>query len=179
MPKLSLKIFHEVEYSRTAAEQHIAPFRQTKFSLDFLPSCRDPGWYHPEQHAGRGRDREGARGDPQRDAGSRDQSAGGGLWLLACHCIPVHSFGTDHPGPHREHQVRQKVPFKCISLLSVKYGTNSLLKCTTFYCRTINRGDLMEYITTHYKGSRIVLAAAGGQFISNICFKQTWAVNKF
>ncbi|KAF6725533.1 Mitochondrial-processing peptidase subunit beta [Oryzias melastigma] len=28
--------------------------------------------------------------------------------------------------------------------------------------RTINRGDLVEYITTHYKGPRIVLAAAGG-----------------
>uniref|UniRef100_A0A3B3C3M0 Peptidase, mitochondrial processing subunit beta n=1 Tax=Oryzias melastigma TaxID=30732 RepID=A0A3B3C3M0_ORYME len=27
--------------------------------------------------------------------------------------------------------------------------------------RTINRGDLVEYITTHYKGPRIVLAAAG------------------
>jgi hypothetical protein len=30
--------------------------------------------------------------------------------------------------------------------------------------RTINRGDLVEYITTHYKGPRIVLAAAGGRF---------------
>uniref|UniRef100_A0A671YIA6 Peptidase, mitochondrial processing subunit beta n=1 Tax=Sparus aurata TaxID=8175 RepID=A0A671YIA6_SPAAU len=29
--------------------------------------------------------------------------------------------------------------------------------------KTINRGDLVEYITTHYKGPRIVLAAAGGQ----------------
>uniref|UniRef100_A0A8C3B2E6 Mitochondrial-processing peptidase subunit beta n=1 Tax=Cyclopterus lumpus TaxID=8103 RepID=A0A8C3B2E6_CYCLU len=28
--------------------------------------------------------------------------------------------------------------------------------------KTINRGDLVEYITTHYKGPRIVLAAAGG-----------------
>ncbi|KAL3048594.1 mitochondrial-processing peptidase subunit beta [Trematomus bernacchii] len=28
--------------------------------------------------------------------------------------------------------------------------------------KTINRGDLVEYITTHYKGARIVLAAAGG-----------------
>uniref|UniRef100_A0A8C1IT28 Peptidase (mitochondrial processing) beta n=1 Tax=Cyprinus carpio TaxID=7962 RepID=A0A8C1IT28_CYPCA len=27
--------------------------------------------------------------------------------------------------------------------------------------KTINRGDLVEYITTHYKGPRIVLAAAG------------------
>lgn len=31
------------------------------------------------------------------------------------------------------------------------------------FCRTINRGDLVEYITTHYKGPRIVLAAAGGK----------------
>uniref|UniRef100_A0A4W6E5A1 Mitochondrial-processing peptidase subunit beta n=1 Tax=Lates calcarifer TaxID=8187 RepID=A0A4W6E5A1_LATCA len=29
--------------------------------------------------------------------------------------------------------------------------------------KTINRGDLVEYITTHYKGPRIVLAAAGGK----------------
>ncbi|XP_056266798.1 mitochondrial-processing peptidase subunit beta isoform X6 [Pseudoliparis swirei] len=28
--------------------------------------------------------------------------------------------------------------------------------------KTINRGDLVEYITTHYKGPRMVLAAAGG-----------------
>ncbi|XP_068163486.1 mitochondrial-processing peptidase subunit beta [Antennarius striatus] len=28
--------------------------------------------------------------------------------------------------------------------------------------KTINRGDLVEYITSHYKGPRIVLAAAGG-----------------
>ncbi|KAM9495524.1 mitochondrial-processing peptidase subunit beta [Clarias gariepinus] len=28
--------------------------------------------------------------------------------------------------------------------------------------RTINRADLVEYITTHYKGPRIILAAAGG-----------------
>uniref|UniRef100_A0A6Q2YLX4 Mitochondrial-processing peptidase subunit beta n=1 Tax=Esox lucius TaxID=8010 RepID=A0A6Q2YLX4_ESOLU len=28
--------------------------------------------------------------------------------------------------------------------------------------KSINRGDLVEYITTHYKGPRIVLAAAGG-----------------
>uniref|UniRef100_A0A669BPH8 Mitochondrial-processing peptidase subunit beta n=1 Tax=Oreochromis niloticus TaxID=8128 RepID=A0A669BPH8_ORENI len=28
--------------------------------------------------------------------------------------------------------------------------------------KTINRGDLVEYITAHYKGPRIVLAAAGG-----------------
>uniref|UniRef100_H3CHP7 Peptidase, mitochondrial processing subunit beta n=1 Tax=Tetraodon nigroviridis TaxID=99883 RepID=H3CHP7_TETNG len=28
--------------------------------------------------------------------------------------------------------------------------------------KTINRGDLVDYITTHYKGPRIVLAAAGG-----------------
>ncbi|KAF7228897.1 mitochondrial-processing peptidase subunit beta [Nothobranchius furzeri] len=28
--------------------------------------------------------------------------------------------------------------------------------------KTINRGDLVEYITTHYRGPRIVLAAAGG-----------------
>uniref|UniRef100_A0AAR2JFZ2 Mitochondrial-processing peptidase subunit beta n=1 Tax=Pygocentrus nattereri TaxID=42514 RepID=A0AAR2JFZ2_PYGNA len=28
--------------------------------------------------------------------------------------------------------------------------------------KTINRADLVEYITTHYKGPRIVLAAAGG-----------------
>ncbi|XP_026183044.1 mitochondrial-processing peptidase subunit beta isoform X1 [Mastacembelus armatus] len=28
--------------------------------------------------------------------------------------------------------------------------------------KTINRGDLVEYITTHYKGPRIVLSAAGG-----------------
>lgn len=31
-----------------------------------------------------------------------------------------------------------------------------------FY-RTINRADLVEYITTHYKGPRMVLAAAGGK----------------
>ncbi|KAK1906357.1 Mitochondrial-processing peptidase subunit beta [Dissostichus eleginoides] len=31
--------------------------------------------------------------------------------------------------------------------------------------KTINRGDLVEYITTHYKGPRIVLAAAGGSEI--------------
>uniref|UniRef100_A0A672K0L8 Mitochondrial-processing peptidase subunit beta n=1 Tax=Sinocyclocheilus grahami TaxID=75366 RepID=A0A672K0L8_SINGR len=29
--------------------------------------------------------------------------------------------------------------------------------------KTINRGDLVEYITTHYKGPQIVLAAAGGK----------------
>lgn len=41
-----------------------------------------------------------------------------------------------------------------------------LFKCCisfVFECRTINRGDLVEYITTHYKGPRIVLSAAGGQ----------------
>lgn len=30
--------------------------------------------------------------------------------------------------------------------------------------RSINRKDLVDYITTHYKGPRIVLAAAGGKF---------------
>lgn len=30
--------------------------------------------------------------------------------------------------------------------------------------RSINRNDLVEYITTHYKGPRMVLAAAGGQY---------------
>lgn len=30
--------------------------------------------------------------------------------------------------------------------------------------RSINRNDLVEYITTHYKGPRIVLAAAGGEY---------------
>lgn len=39
----------------------------------------------------------------------------------------------------------------------------SCCKSVVFGCRTINRGDLVEYITTHYKGPRIVLAAAGGQ----------------
>lgn len=28
--------------------------------------------------------------------------------------------------------------------------------------QSINRNDLLEYITTHYKGPRMVLAAAGG-----------------
>lgn len=39
----------------------------------------------------------------------------------------------------------------------------SCCKSVVFDFRTINRGDLVEYITTHYKGPRIVLAAAGGQ----------------
>ncbi len=39
----------------------------------------------------------------------------------------------------------------------------SCFKSVVINCRTINRGDLVEYITTHYKGPRIVLAAAGGQ----------------
>uniref|UniRef100_A0A8C4IUN3 Mitochondrial-processing peptidase subunit beta n=1 Tax=Dicentrarchus labrax TaxID=13489 RepID=A0A8C4IUN3_DICLA len=34
--------------------------------------------------------------------------------------------------------------------------------------KTINRGDLVEYITTHYKGPRIVLAAAGGQSLFDL-----------
>lgn len=34
--------------------------------------------------------------------------------------------------------------------------------CKLIAYRTINRGDLVDYITTHYKGPRIVLAAAGG-----------------
>lgn len=36
------------------------------------------------------------------------------------------------------------------------------LVCKLIAYRTINRGDLVDYITTHYKGPRIVLAAAGG-----------------
>uniref|UniRef100_A0A8C4IRW5 Mitochondrial-processing peptidase subunit beta n=1 Tax=Dicentrarchus labrax TaxID=13489 RepID=A0A8C4IRW5_DICLA len=36
--------------------------------------------------------------------------------------------------------------------------------------KTINRGDLVEYITTHYKGPRIVLAAAGGQIMTSFQF---------
>ena len=45
----------------------------------------------------------------------------------------------------------------------VLYMVPSCCKWVVFACRTINRGDLVEYITTHYKGARIVLAAAGGQ----------------
>ena len=43
------------------------------------------------------------------------------------------------------------------------------------WCRTINRGDLVEYITTHYKGPRIVLAAAGGQSSLSPRFACKWA----
>ncbi|PWA14648.1 hypothetical protein CCH79_00014359 [Gambusia affinis] len=40
--------------------------------------------------------------------------------------------------------------------------------------KTINRGDLVEYITTHYKGPRIVLAAAGG-----VCHQELHSLAKF
>ncbi|KAM9327416.1 mitochondrial-processing peptidase subunit beta [Pholidichthys leucotaenia] len=40
--------------------------------------------------------------------------------------------------------------------------------------KTINRGDLVEYITTHYKGPRIVLAAAGG-----VCHNELIDLAKF
>lgn len=35
-----------------------------------------------------------------------------------------------------------------------------------FSYRSISRKDLIEYISTHYKGPRMVLAAAGGQLKS-------------
>lgn len=38
-----------------------------------------------------------------------------------------------------------------------------LLMMTYYACRSINRNDLLEYIGTHYKGPRMVLAAAGGK----------------
>uniref|UniRef100_A0A4W4HE25 Mitochondrial-processing peptidase subunit beta n=1 Tax=Electrophorus electricus TaxID=8005 RepID=A0A4W4HE25_ELEEL len=40
--------------------------------------------------------------------------------------------------------------------------------------KTINRADLLEYITTHYKGPRIVLAAAGG-----VCHNELIDLAKF
>ncbi|XP_028933791.2 mitochondrial-processing peptidase subunit beta isoform X2 [Ornithorhynchus anatinus] len=40
--------------------------------------------------------------------------------------------------------------------------------------KSINRNDLVEYITTHYKGSRIVLAAAGG-----VCHNELLDLAKF
>ncbi|MEQ2281089.1 hypothetical protein AMECASPLE_026771, partial [Ameca splendens] len=40
--------------------------------------------------------------------------------------------------------------------------------------KTINRGDLVEYITTHYKGPRIVLAAAGG-----VCHQELISLARF
>ncbi|XP_038143139.1 mitochondrial-processing peptidase subunit beta [Cyprinodon tularosa] len=40
--------------------------------------------------------------------------------------------------------------------------------------KTINRGDLVEYITTHYKGPRIVLAAAGG-----VCHQELISLAKY
>ncbi|XP_037551737.1 mitochondrial-processing peptidase subunit beta [Nematolebias whitei] len=40
--------------------------------------------------------------------------------------------------------------------------------------KTINRGDLVEYITTHYKGPRIVLAAAGG-----VCHEELISLAKY
>lgn len=106
--------------------QSTGDFCRNIFCLLPPPSCGDPGWHHPEQHAGWSRDWEGARGDPQGDAGSWDQSAGSGLWLPACYCIPVHSSGQDHPGPHREHQVGSKIDFKCCGLLDmfIKRGSN-------------------------------------------------------
>lgn len=72
-------------------------------------SCRDPGWHYPEQHSGSSRDREGARGDTERDAGSRDQFAGSGLRLPARYCVSVHRFGPDYPGPYWKHQVRPDI----------------------------------------------------------------------
>lgn len=49
--------------------------------------------------------------------------------------------------------------------------------CKLIAYRTINRGDLVDYITTHYKGPRIVLAAAGGTLhfrILSYIFKGGW-----
>lgn len=81
-----------------------------QYNVWFLvPSCRNPGWHHSEQHAGWSGDREGAWCDPEGDARSRDQPAGSGLWLLACHSIPVYSTGQDYPRAHWEHQVRSKM----------------------------------------------------------------------
>lgn len=49
----------------------------------------------------------------------------------------------------------------------------------TFFCqsadRSINRIDLVQYITTHYKGPRMVLAAAGGLYDKcNVCGSLCW-----
>ena len=42
-------------------------------------------------------------------------------------------------------------------------------------CRCINRNDLLEYIGTHYKGPRMVLAAAGGKNLLS-CAVQCYCV---
>lgn len=107
-PKLSPRICREVWNRKKPVDRKGSPSRPflSRHLFSFCPSCRDPGRHHPEQHAGRGGDREGARRDPEGDAGSGDQPAGSGFWLPARHSVPVHGTGQDHPGPHWEHQVR-------------------------------------------------------------------------
>lgn len=188
--KLSQKTYREVKYrikdnylkmktiwclkGHVYVEKYIFPNSEMQY-FSFAPcSCGDPSWYHPEQHSGWSRDWERARGDPERDARSRDQLAGSGLWLPACYRVPVYSFGSDHLRPYWKHQVRPNVcvphqwlqgrpqsnrgPDRDFQGLTVDKKPVSILNGY----RTINRGDLVDYITTHYKGPRIVLAAAGG-----------------
>jgi len=50
------------------------------------------------------------------------------------------------------------------ALIIGAFGYCTFRECWSFSCRSISRKDLIEYISTHYKGPRMVLAAAGGQF---------------
>ena len=59
-----------------------------------------------EQHARRTGDRARARRHLARDAGGRDQPAGGGLRPSARHCLPRHAARSHHPRTHRKYQVQ-------------------------------------------------------------------------
>lgn len=46
--------------------------------------------------------------------------------------------------------------------MSLNYSSNVFNSTHLNFLRSISRNDLVEYITTHYKAPRIVLAGAGG-----------------
>ena len=57
------------------------------------------------------------------------------------------------------------------SLLTLQYNLYEISLQLTLICvlmilfyRSITRDDLQEYIKAHYKGPRVVLAAAGGKY---------------